>query len=184
MVKMGPNGPIRRRVWYSLYILDQLVALQLSRPPAIRQGDFNVSLPARSDEVPILDQPGTITAVSEKDPWIGDYFVSMIHFSHVINQVLRSLYSPLGTRLNDETLSTIESLDRTLLEWKLSLPRSLRFDLGHTFEKSETSRRQVGRLTPSIRSCHADRCREICSPSNSTISALLFIAHFCLVRQT
>jgi hypothetical protein len=40
-------------------------------------------------------------------------------------------------------LSTIETLDHTLLQWKFSLPRSLRFDLGHPFEKSETFRRQV-----------------------------------------
>lgn len=149
---MSPNEPsvqtVRRRVWYCLYILDQLVALQLSRPPAIRQGDFNVSLPARSDDVPSSDQTGTTT---EKDPWIGDYFVSMIQFSHIIGQVLRNLYSPMGALLNEATLSTIERFDQTLLEWKLNLPRSLRFDLGHTFEKSVTFRRQVGLdLVPSV----------------------------------
>lgn len=146
-VKLAPNGTslqsARRRVWYCLYILDQLVALQLSRPPAIRREDFNVSLPTSSDGLALSDDAFTMTVGPEKDPGIGDYFVAMIQFSHIIGLVLRSLYSPVGTRMDEETLSTIESLNNTLLQWKLNLPRSLRFDLGHLFEKSETFQRQV-----------------------------------------
>ncbi|KAK5074418.1 hypothetical protein LTR70_010231 [Exophiala xenobiotica] len=169
--RMSPNEPsvqtVRRRVWYCLYILDQLVALQLSRPPAIRQGDFNVSLPARSDDVPSSDQTGTTT---EKDPWIGDYFVSMIQFSHIIGQVLRNLYSPMGALLNEATLSTIERFDQTLLEWKLNLPRSLRFDLGHTFEKSVTFRRQRNMLAIKFYSLRALIHRPYLSRSTGDIN--------------
>lgn len=139
---------MRRRVWYSLYVLDQLVALQLSRPPAIRQGDFNTLLPARLEEDARLDeikstQTNTLGTPLNQEPWSGDYFLSMINFSHIIGQVLTSLYSPGAALLDETTLSTIESFDQTLTQWKLSLPRSLRFDLGHAFENSIMFRRQV-----------------------------------------
>ena len=42
---------LRRRTWYSMFVLDRLLALQLGRPTAIHETDFAVMLPSR-DEIP------------------------------------------------------------------------------------------------------------------------------------
>jgi hypothetical protein len=46
---------LRRRTWYSIFVLDRLLALQLGRPPAIYEGDFNVGLPSRLDDTALSD---------------------------------------------------------------------------------------------------------------------------------
>ena len=45
---------LRRRTWYSMFVLDRLLALQFGRPTAIHETDFAVMLPSR-DEIPDFD---------------------------------------------------------------------------------------------------------------------------------
>lgn len=73
----------------------------------------------------------------------GDYFLCVISLSRIIGYVLRDLYSPHGERISSEGLRSTGSLDKQLLEWKVSLPRTLRFDLGHAFETSAIYKKQV-----------------------------------------
>lgn len=134
---------MRRRLWYSMYVLDRLLALQLGRPPAIHDEDNHVRLPSRTDEADFDWAGDAIPPAAEDSPSTGDYFVSVIKFSRLVGLVLRDLYSPIRTTSAAEELLRTSNLDRQLLEWKLSLPRTLRFDLGHTFERSITYKRQV-----------------------------------------
>ncbi|KAF0319970.1 C6 transcription factor [Colletotrichum asianum] len=135
-----PERPqIRSRVWYSLYILDRLTALQLGRPPAISDHDCHVQIPSRIDG---LDPEVTDSEASErpKEGRAGEYFVRLIEFSSVIGQVLRECYHP--RRDIAARLQSTKDCDVLLLTWKQKLPRYLRFDLGHAFEKSITLKRQ------------------------------------------
>lgn len=131
----------RRRVWYSIYVLDRLVSLQLGRPPAICDGNFNVRLPSRQSDTDLVD----LTSQSDGhfEYWAGDYFIALIEFSKIIGKVFNRLYGP--SKLDDaaSTLSTIDRLNFELLQWRSNLPRNLRFDLSHTFEKSTVYKRQV-----------------------------------------
>ncbi|KIH87472.1 hypothetical protein SPBR_04687 [Sporothrix brasiliensis 5110] len=151
------NAELRRRVWYSVYVLDRLLALQLGRPPAIHDEDCHLLLPSRLGDGDI-DWLGTTSEQQPPDagvPTVGDYFVHMIALSKIIGYVLRDLYSPRGlnglrgdtgdTSLDkDDTLTgwllpTTKRLDRQLLEWRRALPRKLRFDFGHAFDTAEAS---------------------------------------------
>jgi hypothetical protein len=142
----------RRRAWYSMYVLDRLLALQLGRPMAIHEMDFRVELPSQSDQwafgahrdYKAEEEKTTLSPALETD-----YFLQVIYFSHIVGLTIRELYEPTQIDLSaDQMLYSTSSLDQHLAKWKYSLPRHLRFDLGHTFEKSITFKRQVGASVP------------------------------------
>jgi hypothetical protein len=130
----------RRRVWYSLYALDRLLALQLGRPFAIHEVDFAVQLPSREENA-----SASVSSTDEKvTPSHMDYFLCLIQFSHIVGRVVTELYRPTQTDPpSKEILLSTTTLDWDLAQWKEHLPRHLRFDLGHTLEKSVVFRRQV-----------------------------------------
>ncbi|CAK7199514.1 hypothetical protein SEUCBS139899_002194 [Sporothrix eucalyptigena] len=98
------NAELRRRVFYSVYVLDRLLALQLGRPPAIHDEDCYLRLPSRlgdgdinwlgSDDHSTPPQP----ILDPNTPTCGDYFINMISLSRIIGHVLRDLYSPRSRR--------------------------------------------------------------------------------------
>lgn len=160
----------RRSVWYSLYILDRLLSLQLGRPPAIQYGQFNIPLPSTMTSAATISGHHDLT--QDVNVLAGEYFVAMIDFSHVIGQVLNGLYSPSRSDSTEDILSTINTLDGQLVQWKNNLSRILRFDLSHTFESSITLKRQVIHCTLNEKNFDTDRSRELSWRLNSTISEL------------
>jgi Fungal specific transcription factor domain len=133
-----------RRTWYSLYVLDRLLALQLGRPVAIHEEDSRVDLPSEAEETASLFDGEVHSSWHDGGPSSIDYFVSVIKFSRILGQVISDLYRPSQETIDpDRMLLSTTALDEMLIGWKLSLPRHLRFDLGHTFEKSVIFRRQV-----------------------------------------
>ncbi|KAF5232139.1 hypothetical protein FANTH_13136 [Fusarium anthophilum] len=135
----------RRRIWYCIYVLDRLISLQLGRPPAIHEDYCHVPLPSRLGDSDI-DWDGDEFPTMFEGHSVGDYHLEVISFSKIVSQVLRDLYSPrAGQNLTSDLFNTKE-LDLKLVQWKLSLPRTLRFDLGHAFDKSFIFKRQRSML--------------------------------------
>ncbi len=135
----------RRRVWYSIYILDRLLALQLGRPPAITDDGFNIRLPYGVSDLEVCHQSNLQDGQSStlREDSEGNYFIEMIKFSGIIGRVFNNLYGPNKAASASLTLAAIDSLDRELQSWKMNLPRNLRFDLSHTFESSIAFKRQA-----------------------------------------
>lgn len=138
-----------------MYVLDRLLALQLGRPIAIHEADFDVKLPYRTEVTFDIDNHRAIFKEGDTEKVsLMDYFLHVIQFSRVLGQVINQLYQPTQADPSpDGMLLSMVSLDRDLLHWKADLPRHLRFDLGHTFEKSVTFKRQVGNRIHFIISC-------------------------------
>ncbi len=138
-----------RRTWYSMYVLDRLLALQLGRPAAIHENDYCVNLPSRTGESVSTDDHQQGLYINPEHSSL-DYFLSVIKFSWILGRVINDLYSPSQVVQTDyeEMLLKTTSLDLLLSEWKRNLPRHLRFDLGHTFERSVVFRRQVNFQIP------------------------------------
>ena len=132
----------RRRIWYSIYVLDRLLSLQLGRPPAIHDDDCHVELPSRHADCDI-DWSGDWTPTDCDTPSTGDYFLAVIAFSKIVGHVLRDIYSPHSRQSLAEHVRITGDIDRQLIEWKTNLPRRLRFDLGHAFDSNFIFRRQV-----------------------------------------
>ncbi|KAL5603869.1 hypothetical protein FOVSG1_006619 [Fusarium oxysporum f. sp. vasinfectum] len=124
---------------------DRLVSLQLGRPPAIHEDYCDVPLPSRLGDSDIDWDSGDIPTTFE-GPSVGDYHLEVISFSKIVSQVLRDLYSPRAGQNATGDLFNTKELDLQLIQWKQSLPRTLRFDLGHAFEKSFIFKRQRSML--------------------------------------
>ncbi|KAI0428746.1 fungal-specific transcription factor domain-containing protein [Xylaria sp. FL1042] len=136
------------RVWYSLYVLDRLLALQLGRPPAIADQDCHVSIPDRIQELEDQFNDNDSDALRRSDggkcSCASQYFISMIEFSTIIGRILRESYHPRRDLV--ARVDTVARHNKMLLNWKNKLPRHLRFDLGHAFDKSEILKRQRNML--------------------------------------
>lgn len=136
-----------RRTWYSLYVLDRLLALQLGRPSAIRNRDFVLEMPSRMDDLTFdLESDYIPNVASPNEPQTGDYFNAVIRFSAVLGHVMRDIYRPSMIDYSEEMLSRTDRLDAEILNWKAQLPRWLRFDRGHTFERSAMLKKQRNML--------------------------------------
>ncbi|KAL7932560.1 fungal-specific transcription factor domain-containing protein [Trichoderma chlorosporum] len=176
----SPEIEKRRRVWYSVYVLDRLLSLQLGRPPAIHDDDFNVPLPDRACDSDIGWTGEVVEKRTGNDPSSGDYFLAVIAFSAIVGRVLRSLYCPRRSHFTSEDLLSTKDLDRQLIEWKLALPRTLRFDLGHAFEQLPVFKTQRNMLAVKFHHLRALIYRPyLCHPllmhlgnPNATISQL------------
>ena len=169
----------RRRLWYSIYVLDRLLALQLGRPPAIHDDDCQIPLPSRIDDAKFDWDAETYPLDTEEGPSVGDYFLCVIEFSKIVGFVLRDLYYPKREK-KDELLST-RTLDKRLSEWKHSLPRTLRFHIGHTFEKSLIFKRQVLKLfKPAVEAKTNKTQRNMLAIKFHHLRALIHRPYLCL----
>ena len=127
-----------RRLWYSAYVLDRLLSLQLGRPAAIQDVDYFVTLPTPLPNEQRVLRTTTMTGI---EAHTIDYFLSVIQLSHIIGRVIRDLYGPKA--IVGDLIDTVSSLDHDLLLWRSQLKRKLRFDLGHIIETSEIFQKQV-----------------------------------------
>lgn len=169
-----------RRTWYSLYVLDRLLALQLGRPSAIRNRDCNVRLPSRLDDSEFNLVDDIIPLSSDSEANSGDYFIAVIRFSIILGHVMRDVYRPGMCDYSEDMLVRTDVLDAELLTWRAQLPRWLRFDRGHTFERSPTLKRQRNMLAIKFHHLRALIHRPyLCLPwlqrNDSNIKALLEI---------
>jgi len=124
----APERERRRRIWYCLFILDRLVALQLGGAVLVRDSDFSVELPASLNG----------------DPPEAAYLCEMVRLSKVIGYVIDHLYRPAQAVIRlEQLLETIAALDTELISWRDRLPPHLRFDRAHPFEGNVIFKRQV-----------------------------------------
>jgi len=119
--------------------------LQLGRPSAIYAGGYFRTLPTtNSDSTYDLDNDIVCPLEdSENKTQPGLYFLAMIEFSGIIGRVFESLYAPARDKQEPALMFRAMEIDQQLTAWKHRLPRMLRFDLGHTFDRCLTYRRQV-----------------------------------------
>ena len=133
----------RRRLWYSLFILERLLTLQLGRTGMIRDSDCQVAVPK------LIEQDGSPNTASERTEErkaladVFDYNVDMITFSKIIGTVVDNLYGPTCASLSlRKLIPVVSKLDEMLQTWKSKLPFHLRFDLSHVLENNRLHRRQ------------------------------------------
>lgn len=79
------------RTCYSMYVLDRLLALQLGRPMANHEADFNVELPSHHDQSAFSVQSDGVFVEDDDSPSHGsmlDYFLGVIRFSCIVGLVI------------------------------------------------------------------------------------------------
>ncbi|SPO03314.1 related to ZFR1 regulator of fumonisin biosynthesis [Cephalotrichum gorgonifer] len=88
------EGEIRKRLWWTMYILDRSLALELGRPVLIDDDDCDIALPAPVDDHHIHD--GGIHVPPGQEP--------LTHFLHPIIHTVRA-YGPLIRAFRSPTVA-------------------------------------------------------------------------------
>lgn len=93
------EGEMRRRTWWTIYILDRTFALDLSRPLMIDDADCDVSLPAGVDDTFIHDGGMTVPAGAEP---LTNSLLALINVVRSYGALHKALSSPIiaPTRLS------------------------------------------------------------------------------------
>ncbi|KAG2236790.1 hypothetical protein INT48_006974 [Thamnidium elegans] len=128
----------RKRVWWSVYIMDKWSAASTGRPQTIFDEDCDESYPKESadwDEVmdinhdngyPSLDKTVAQKAKNENIP-IYQPFVQLVKLSEILGRILQGLYTPLAKKHSEKHGSDaiVTYLDNALSEWRAALPPAL-----------------------------------------------------------
>lgn len=133
---------MKRRLWYSAYVLEHLIALQLGRQPNMRDEDFLVSMPKEISDWRYLDN-GTIDPTPHERDAVMPYFKAIIAFSKIIGIAQRELFFLNKPSMTwERTIKVIANIDQHLTEWKASLNKELDFERLSSFETMTALRRQ------------------------------------------
>ncbi|ORY83617.1 fungal-specific transcription factor domain-domain-containing protein [Protomyces lactucae-debilis] len=140
-----------RRLWYSAYILEHLIALQLGRQPNMRDEDFLVKFPSEVSDWRFREDGTIDDKVHEKDAY-APYLTHLIKFSRIIGIAQRELFFLNKPSMTwEHTMRVISSIDQRLLEWKRSLSRELDFERPSSYETMTALRRQRNFLSLKFR---------------------------------
>ncbi|KAI9268935.1 fungal-specific transcription factor domain-containing protein [Phascolomyces articulosus] len=139
----------RRRLWYSLYIMDKWVAAELGRPIAIPEEEFDVELPSPheidSAYHPVNDDDREMrgpmlicqaeTCIREKRQEYAP-FLSVISLSAILRKIL-VIYSPkLQNDKNRNIEEIVDALDIELNQWRANLPPDIQFNIRNPAESN------------------------------------------------
>jgi len=138
-----------KRIWWSCYMRDRLVAIGMRRPIRIRDEEFDVSMLEVSDfetrplEVELNRMIGGCSAVRDasKRELLAQMCIAMVRCCQCITHVLSAQYSMLGHRLGATQETTmrlvprksaadpaeVTKCDQELEVWYDSLPLELRY---------------------------------------------------------
>ncbi|KAE8382480.1 fungal-specific transcription factor domain-containing protein [Aspergillus bertholletiae] len=119
---------IRRRVFWSAYVLDRAVSLTLGRPFALSENDIDVDLPFALEQIPI--RPKDIQyldfSVAPADQKAADLssFVHLCRLRRLESRIKQELYSPNSLPATQDYSydTTIDALRQELLNWLDSIP--------------------------------------------------------------
>ncbi|KAF2455730.1 hypothetical protein BDY21DRAFT_348480 [Lineolata rhizophorae] len=174
--KMPPSQGLiekeqRRRLWWTLYVLDQDSALRCGNPCAITVGEMMPPVPFPSERVLSAPVPGLLQ--------------QMASLSHIAKQVSRTLYFQPTSSTRSISFGAVQSLVTSLQSWQRSLPPHLQM---HT-PVSPSHRRAVGCLhirywsvvmlltRPFLLSTALPGARLSCEKQRSTFETL---GHMCI----
>ena len=104
------EGEMRRRTWWAIYIMDQMLATELGHPPLIQDEDCDVSLPAGVDDHFI--QPTGSMVPSGAQP-LTHSLLAVIHVVRCYPALRTALVAPV---ISQPRLQTFEAHFRQCLE--------------------------------------------------------------------
>lgn len=135
---------VRKRVWWGCFIIDRTLSMKFGRPPSIRATDgSDIQLPLDVDDQYITDE-SLLPRQPACRPSMTAFFTQTIKLAHIIDNILRDLYSTnkkaprptgadspvaLGTNLS-HVLSNAVDLDGQLQSWWQEMPGHLRHQPG------------------------------------------------------
>ncbi|KAF5587804.1 transcriptional regulatory GAL4 [Fusarium subglutinans] len=138
------QAEVRSRNWFCLFVLDQLLALQLGRPSITSSEAFCVPLPSNLDDSKHNWYTDDVERLEAQEQSVVDYFLHVIEFSKIVKLVVTEL--SMSQRSTSIKLASITYWDGQLQKWKQKLPRHLQFYVAHAFDKQILFERQRNML--------------------------------------
>ncbi|KAE8401021.1 fungal-specific transcription factor domain-containing protein [Aspergillus pseudonomiae] len=119
---------IRRRVFWSAYVLDRAVSLTLGRPFALSESDIDVDLPVPLEQRPVdeketqFKQPSA--ALTDTKALNLSSFVHLCRLRRLESKIKQELYSASAPTMTQKYSydATIDALRQELLEWLNNIP--------------------------------------------------------------
>lgn len=145
---------LRKRIWWSCYMRDRLIAMGMRRPTRIKDGDFDVPMLEPSDfETEVLANgnhvvPSGCTLVrdTKMQQELADMCVQMAKLCVLVSHMLDAQYSVLNrdrnrpgaptksTRMlslkqnmDDGQIKSVQAVDAELAAWAVALPESCKY---------------------------------------------------------
>ncbi|KAF9578826.1 Transcriptional activator of fatty acid utilization, partial [Lunasporangiospora selenospora] len=126
---------IRKRLWWTCYVMDRWVSVCMGRPVSIDDDDCDVEYPSLVEQ-DYLDPDAdnsvpneNVEKLKEQSAFALDYFVEIIKLSQIGGEILQRVYSAKTRNLPPHVVShAVTELDTRLTKWLQALPPRLRYD--------------------------------------------------------
>ncbi|KAG2118968.1 fungal-specific transcription factor domain-containing protein [Suillus discolor] len=121
----------RRKIWWSVYCLDRMLALALGRPLGIEDSDCDVEIPVAVDDENLADYFSGVT-LPQKYPSLMTGAIALTTLYQIAGRVLRQVYAidkckdVLDQERRSELQGSVEELDEELNKWCDDLPPTFR----------------------------------------------------------
>ena len=121
----------RRKIWWSVYCLDRMLALALGRPLGVEDSDCDVELPVDADDE-WLPEYFTGVQLSQKPPSLMSGTIALVTLYQIAGRILRQVYAidcckeTLEPEKRVELQRSVETLDLELTSWFEDLPPSFK----------------------------------------------------------
>ncbi|KAG1892702.1 fungal-specific transcription factor domain-containing protein [Suillus subluteus] len=121
----------RRKIWWSVYCLDRMLALALGRPLGIEDSDCDVEIPVAVDDENLADYFAGVN-FPQKYPSLMTGAIALTTLYQIAGRVLRQVYAidnckdVLDQERRIELQRAVEELDDELNKWCDDLPATFR----------------------------------------------------------
>lgn len=106
----------RKRLFWSVYMMDRMVSTIRGRPLGIRDEDIDIEFPSQSDydEIPNW-KIGKVPSIEVP--------LHIIRLRHISGRILQDLYTPQNKNLDDNAkMILVRNLHQLLVAWRKSMP--------------------------------------------------------------
>ncbi|RPB03737.1 hypothetical protein L873DRAFT_1826013 [Choiromyces venosus 120613-1] len=115
-----------KRIWWTLFTRDRMVAVALGRPVHINTDDSDVEMVQEEDF--LEDEPG-FPAEYPPDPLHVQFFLHHVKLCEIMGLVLSQQYSVASKARRQHAIDLVHS-DLALADWMLHVPPDMRYHVG------------------------------------------------------
>ena len=127
---------VRKRVWWSCFIIDRVLSMKVGRPPTIHDGPgIKVGMPLAVDDEYLSTREGEIPVQPPEIPSKLDFMNQVIPQCRLLERICETLYNEGQVEDSKQRLTNLPKLltmsiqlDGELVTWQQTLPAHLRAD--------------------------------------------------------
>lgn len=120
----------RRRLWWTVYIIDRSTCSKLGQPIAIQDSDIDVAMP--STEALSEDELKSLGGST-------DHLIAYINLARITGYIIKDIYVPSANANGHAFVHSVRSILQKLRKWDHHVPARLRWDSGGGVPRSVAS---------------------------------------------